>query len=101
MDFVCGLPWTAKEHDTIWVIVELTKSAHFLLKKLNCLMEKLCKLYIHKIVKLHGLPVSIVSDWDPQFTSRFLKSLQKQLGTELRMSTAYHPQTEVQSKRTI
>ena len=60
-----------------------------------------CRLYIREIVRLHGVPVSIVSDRDPRFTAHFWKSFQKAMGTRLTMSTAFHPQTNGQSERTI
>ena len=102
MDFVTGLPRTPKGHDAIWVIVDrLTKSAHFLPIKTTFSMEKYARLYIDEIIKLHGTPVSIISDRDPRFTSRFWPSLQNALGTTLKFSTAFHPQTDGQSERTI
>nr|GEY39874.1 reverse transcriptase domain-containing protein [Tanacetum cinerariifolium] len=64
-------------------------------------MERLTRLYLKEIVCRHGVPVSIISDRDPRFASRFWTSLQKSLGTNLDMSTAYHPKTDGQSKRTI
>ena len=64
-------------------------------------MEKLTRVYLKEIVRLHGVPNSIISDRDSRFTSRFWQSLQKSLGTRLDMSTAYHPQTDGQSERTI
>ena len=64
-------------------------------------MEELCWLYIRNIVRLHGVPISIVSDRDPMFMVHFWKSFQKAMGTQLTMSTAFHPQTDGQSKRTI
>ena len=64
-------------------------------------MLQLAEIYIRDIVKLHGVPSSIVSDRDPRFTSRFWKSLQDALGSKLRLSSAYHPQTDGQSERTI
>nr|GEV01637.1 hypothetical protein [Tanacetum cinerariifolium] len=96
------LPRTPSGYDTIWVIVDrLTKSAHFLpMKKIDS-MEKLTQLYLKEVVCRHGVDVSIVSDRDIHFTSRFWKSLQKALGTNLDMSTAYHPQTDGQSEMTI
>ncbi|GKA37118.1 putative reverse transcriptase domain-containing protein, partial [Tanacetum coccineum] len=102
MDFVSGLPRTPSGYDTIWVIVDrLTKSAHFLpIKKMNS-MEKLTRLYLKEIVCRHGVPVLIISDRDSHFTSNFWRSLQEALGTNLDMSTAYHPQTDGQSERTI
>ncbi|GJR80274.1 putative reverse transcriptase domain-containing protein [Tanacetum coccineum] len=64
-------------------------------------MEKLIRLYLKEVVSRHGVPISIISDRDSRFTSHFWQSLQKALGTQLDMSTAYHPQTHGQSKRTI
>ena len=72
MDFVTGLPRTQKQHDAIWVIVDrLTKSAHFLPVNVEDSLEKLAQLYVHEILRLHGVLVSIVSDRYPRFTSRF------------------------------
>ncbi|KAD3640600.1 hypothetical protein E3N88_29823 [Mikania micrantha] len=64
-------------------------------------MDKLANLYINEIVVRHGVPLSIISDRDSRFTSRFWQSLQKSLGTHLNLSTAYHPQTDAKSERTI
>ncbi|GJZ56935.1 putative reverse transcriptase domain-containing protein [Tanacetum coccineum] len=63
--------------------------------------EKLARMYIKEVVARHGIPVSIICDRDPKFASHFWRSLQKALGTSLDMSTAYHPQTDGQSDRTI
>ncbi|GJR02866.1 putative reverse transcriptase domain-containing protein [Tanacetum coccineum] len=102
MDFVTKLPKTANGYDTIWVIVDrLTKSAHFLPMRENDPMEKLMKLYMKEVVTRHGVPVSIISDRDGRFTSLFWQALHKALGTRLDMSTAYHPETDGQSERTI
>ncbi|KAJ9554217.1 hypothetical protein OSB04_018262 [Centaurea solstitialis] len=102
MDFVTKLPKTLRGHDTIWVIVDrLTKSAHFLEMRETLPMDKLAKLYINEVVRRHGVPLSIVSDRDSRFTSRFWDGLQEGLGTQLKLSTAYHPQTDGQSERTI
>ncbi|GJR77728.1 putative nucleotidyltransferase, ribonuclease H [Tanacetum coccineum] len=102
MDFVTKLPRTLQGHDAIWVIVDrLTKSAHFLPIKESFSMEKLSRLYIDEIVSRHGVPQSIVSDRDSRFRSKFWKSFQQALGTRLNLSTAYHPQTDGQSERTI
>ncbi|RVW60165.1 Transposon Ty3-I Gag-Pol polyprotein [Vitis vinifera] len=102
MDFVIGLPRTRSKKNGVWVIVDrLTKSAHFLAMKTTDSMNSLAKLYIQEIVRLHGIPVSIVSDRDPKFTSQFWQSLQRALGTQLNFSTAFHPQTDGQSERVI
>ncbi|GJU72786.1 putative reverse transcriptase domain-containing protein [Tanacetum coccineum] len=102
MDFVTKLPKTSTGQDTIWVIVDrLTKSAHFLPMKETDSMEKLTRQYLKEVVSRHGVPVSIISDRDSKFTSHFWKSLNEALGTQLDMSTAYHPQTDGQSERTI
>ncbi|GJW06465.1 hypothetical protein Tco_1568888 [Tanacetum coccineum] len=102
MDFVSGLPRTPSGYDTIWVIVDrLTKLAHLLSMKKMDSMEKLMRLYLKEIVCRHGVPVSIILDRDSHFTSNFWRSLQEALGTNLDMSTAYHPQTDGQSERTI
>lgn len=102
MDFVVGLPTTRKGYNAIWVIVDrLTKSAHFLPIGIRYNLDQLAKLYVKEIISRHGVPVSIVSDRDPRFTSNFWRSLQEQMGTQLRLSTAYHPQTDGQSERTI
>ncbi|GJU23189.1 retrotransposon protein, putative, ty3-gypsy subclass [Tanacetum coccineum] len=102
MDFVTKLPKTATGQDTIWVIVDrLTKSAHFLPMREDDTLEKLTRQYLKEVVSKHGVPVSIISDRDGKFTSHFWKSLNKALGTRLDMSTAYHPETDGQSERTI
>ncbi|GKB06677.1 putative reverse transcriptase domain-containing protein [Tanacetum coccineum] len=102
MDFVTKLPKTSQGYDTIWVIVDrLTKSAIFMPMRETDPMDKLARMYLKEVVTKHGIPVSIICDRDPRFASNFWKSLQKALGTSLDMSTAYHPQTDGQSERTI
>ncbi|KAD4385365.1 hypothetical protein E3N88_25533 [Mikania micrantha] len=102
MDFITKLPRTPRGFDSIWVIVDrLTKSAHFLPIREDYKMEKLATLYINEIIARHGTPTSIIYDRDSRFTSRFWQSLQKALGTRVNLSTAYHPQTDGQSERTI
>lgn len=102
MDFVTGLPRTARKHDAIWVIVDrLTKSAHFIAIRETFSVDKLAELFEREIVRLHGTPVSITSDRDPRFTSRFWKGLHRAWGTKLTMSSSYHPQTDGQTERTI
>nr|GEZ94358.1 putative reverse transcriptase domain-containing protein [Tanacetum cinerariifolium] len=102
MDFIVGLPRTLSGHDSIWVIVDrLTKSAHFLPVKMIDSIEKLTQLYLKEIVCRHGVPISIISDSDSKFTSRFWRSLQEALGTRLDMSTAYHPEMNGQNESLI
>ena len=102
MDFVVGLPVAPGGYDSVWVIVDrLTKSAHFLPVKTRYGASDYAELYVKEIVRLHGVPISIVSDRGPQFTSRFWQGFQKAMGTDLKLSTAFHPQTDGQSERTI
>ncbi|GJS40138.1 reverse transcriptase domain-containing protein [Tanacetum coccineum] len=100
MDFITKQPKTSNGHDTIWVIVDrLTKSAHFIPTRDSYSMETLTRLYIKEIVSRHGVPISIISNRDSYFTSRFWQSLQSVLGTQLDMSRAYHPETDGQSEK--
>ncbi|WMV08854.1 hypothetical protein MTR67_002239 [Solanum verrucosum] len=102
MDFVTGLPRSFRKFDSIWVIVDrLTKSAHFLPVKTNYTVKEYARLYIKEIVRLHGVPISIISNRGAQFTANFWKSFQKSLGTQVNLSTAFHPQTDGQAERTI
>ncbi|GJV57186.1 putative reverse transcriptase domain-containing protein [Tanacetum coccineum] len=93
---------TSSGHDTIWVIMDrLTKSAHFLPYTYHYKIgEGWRRLYLNKIVARHGVPISIISDHDSRFTSRFWQSMQEALGTRLDMSAAYHPQTDGQMQET-
>ncbi|KAD3067307.1 hypothetical protein E3N88_35187 [Mikania micrantha] len=101
MDFITKLPRTSRNHDSIWVIVDRrTKSAHFLPIREDYSMDRLAKLYVNEIVSRHGVPISIISDRDSRFMSRFWQTLQNALGTQINMSTAYHPQTDGQTERT-
>ncbi|GJS25583.1 putative nucleotidyltransferase, ribonuclease H [Tanacetum coccineum] len=102
MDLITKLPMSRSGHDAIRVIVDkLTKSAHFLAIREDFSTEKLARLYIDVIVARNGVPVSIISDRDGRFTSHFWQTVQRALGTRLELSTAYHPQTDGQSERTI
>nr|GFA42692.1 reverse transcriptase domain-containing protein [Tanacetum cinerariifolium] len=102
MDFVTKLPKSSQGYDTIWVIVDrLTKSAIFTPIRETDPMDKLARIYLKEVVTRHGIPVSIISNRDPRFASNFWRSLQNALGTILDMSTAYHPETDGQSERTI
>ena len=100
MDFITGLPTTGKGNDQIWVIVDrLTKSAHFIPVKTRYRPPEYADIYIAEIVKLHGIPKTIVSDRGPQFTAHFWERMHKSLGTSLIRSIAYHPQTSGQTER--
>ena len=102
MDFVFKIPPTVQRHDDIWVVVDrLTKSTHFLPIYEKFSPRKLAELFMNHIVSLHGVLVSIISDRDPRFTSRFWKRLMKELGVKLNLSTALHPQTDGQYEMTI
>ena len=102
MDFVTHLPWTQRKHDSVWIIVDrLSKLAHFLVVQMTFTLDELCRLYIREIVWLHRVPVSIISDRDPRFMVHFCKSFQKAMGTQLTMSTTFHPKTDGQLERTI
>jgi hypothetical protein len=100
MDFIVGLLRTTKGYDSIWVIIDrLTKIAHFLPVKMNHPVVVYVELYIARILSLHGVPKTIVSDRGPQFVAKFWEALHKSLGTKLLHSLAYHPQTSGQTER--
>jgi hypothetical protein len=100
MDFIVGLPKTAKGFDSIWVIIDrLTKIAHFIPVKTKYLVVTYVELYIACILSLHGVPKTIVSDRGPQFVSKFWEELHKSLGAMLLHSSAYHPQKSGQTER--
>jgi len=98
MDFITNLP-PSHSFDTLLVVVDhLLKQAHFIptIKSLNT--SGLAQLFLSTIFKLHGLPSSIISDCDPVFTSLFWTELTSHLGIELKLSTAYHPQSDGQTE---
>jgi hypothetical protein len=100
MDFIVGLPMTTKGYDSIWVIVDrLTKIAHFLRVRVKYTVATYAELYIARILSLHGVLKTIVSDRGPQFVSKFWEELHKALDTKLLHSSAYHPQTSGQTER--
>ncbi|KAK8951418.1 hypothetical protein KSP39_PZI003909 [Platanthera zijinensis] len=101
MDFIHGLPRSQSGNDSVWVIVDrLSKVAHFIPLRKTDQGPKLAQLYIDEIVRLHGVPKTIVSDRDSKFTSREWRYVQERLGTRLHFSTAFHPQTDGQTERT-
>ncbi|KAJ0777109.1 putative nucleotidyltransferase, Ribonuclease H [Helianthus annuus] len=102
MDLITKLPRMSKDHDAIWVFIDrLTKSAHFIPVREDLSADKLAKIYVDEIVSRHGVPLDIISERDARFSSHFWKTMQSTLGTQLNLSTAYHPQTDGQSERTI
>ena len=95
MDFIVGLPNTSQHHDSIWVIVDrLTKTAHFILVHTEYRANKYAEIYIDRIVCLHMVSKTIISDHGTHFVARFWEQLQEALGTKLIRSSAYHPWTD-------
>ncbi|WVZ83251.1 hypothetical protein U9M48_030418 [Paspalum notatum var. saurae] len=102
MDFVVALPRTPKGKDAIWVVVDrLSNVAHFIPCRSTNSASDLAPIYVREIVRLHGVPKTIISDRDSKFNSKFWQSLQSALGTDVVLSTAFHPHTDGQSERTI
>jgi hypothetical protein len=100
MDFVVGLPLTLHRHNAILVIVDkLTKSAHFILVRETYDVIDVAHMFVSEVICLHGISKKIIFDRDSRFTSRFWKSLQSVLGTQLNLSTTYHPETDGKTKR--
>ena len=100
MDFIVGLPKTSKGYDSIWVIVDrLTNSAHFLPVKIIFMAKQYAQLYMDRIVSLHGIPKTIISDRGTQFIARYWEHFHAALGTQLVRSSAYQPQTDGQTER--
>ena len=100
MDFITGLSMTWRQHDSIMVVVDnLIKEAHSIPVKSTHKTDDIAKIFMKEIFKLHGFPKAIVSDRDVKFTSNFWKGLFADLGTKLKFSTAYHPQTNGQIER--
>jgi transposase InsO family protein len=100
MDFIMGLPLTARKKDSIWVIVDrLTKTDHFIAVHTTYSLQQYAELYMDQIVRLHGIPKTIISDRGTQFVARFWEQLHECLGTKLIRSSSYHPQTDGQTER--
>jgi hypothetical protein len=100
MDFIVGLSLTARKKDSIWVIVDrLTKTAHFIAVHTTYSVQQYAELYIDQIVRVHGIPKTIISNRETQFVARFWEQLHECLGTKLIRSSSYHPQTDGKTGR--
>jgi protoheme ferro-lyase len=99
MNFIMGLPLSACKYDSIWVVVDrFTKSTHFILVHTNYKVEKYAKLYIARMLCLHGVPKSVISSKGPRFVTHFQEQLHASLGTHLIHSSAYHSQIDGQTE---
>ena len=95
MDFITGFPKTARQHDSIMVVVEkLTKESHFIPVKSTIKPDSIANIFMKEIFRLHGFPKYIFFDRDAKFTSNFWKGLFVYLGTKMNFSTTYHPQID-------
>jgi hypothetical protein len=99
MDLIIGLPNTSQKYDSIWVIVDrLTKIVHFIPVHTTYKAKRYAEIYLDRIVCLHGVPKTIISNRGTQFVARFWEQLQESLGTKLIRRSAYHPQTNSQTE---
>ena len=100
VDFITKLP-VSKGHDSILVVCDrFSKMSHFVATTEKTTAEGLARLFRDNVWKLHGLPESVISDKGPQFVVGLMRELNKMLGIETKLSTAYHPETDGQMKRT-
>ncbi|CAI7802842.1 unnamed protein product [Closterium sp. NIES-53] len=99
LDFITGLPSTSRGHDSILVVIDkFSKMGHFIPTNATATAEATARLFFDRIITIHGIPATLISDRDPKFTSKFWKELMGLLGTKLAMSSAYHPQTDGQTE---
>ncbi|CAI7783068.1 unnamed protein product [Closterium sp. NIES-53] len=100
LDFITGLPSTSRGHDSILMVIDkFSKMDHFIPTNATATAEATACLFFDRIITIHGIPATLISDRDPKFTSKFWKELMGLLGTKLAMSSAYHPQTDGQTER--
>jgi hypothetical protein len=101
VDFNTNFPRTFKQHDSIMVVVDkMTKETHIILVKNTHKETNIVEIYMKEVVRLHGVPKEIVSERDPKYTSNFWKGVFKGFGTNLNLSTMYHPDSDGKTKRT-
>src|SRR4051812_3575372 len=99
MDFITDLP-LSDGFDTVMVIVErMTKMSHFIPSHKTITAEQTADLFIHHVLRLHGLPEEVISDCGPQFVAKFWKQMLELLGVTIKLSSAFHPQTDGQTER--
>jgi hypothetical protein len=98
MDFITGLPKSGNKSFIVVVVDHLSKYSHLCALQHPFTASTVAQLFMYQVFKLHGMPHSIVSNRDPTFTSNFWQELFKLQGTQLHLSTAYHPQTDGQTK---
>ena len=100
LHLITQLPVTRSGHDAIIVMVDkFSKMVHYAATTTKCTTEQVARIFLDTVVRLHGIPKYIISDRDPRFTSSFWQQLWKLHRTQLKMSTAYHPQTDGQTER--
>lgn len=100
MDFITGLPLTSQRHSAILVVVDkLMKSTHFIPVRDTYEVANLARVFINEIIRFHEVPKKIISDRDSRFTSRFWIFMQSTLGTQLNLSTSYHPEIDGKIER--
>lgn len=100
MDLITDLPKSTKGKQNILTVIDrFSKMAHFIALQADTTAPNLAKVFIEHIVRLHGIPKSIVSDRDPRFVSRFWGAVMQSFGTKVKTSTAYHPETDGLTER--
>ena len=100
MDFISALPKVTGNFDSIFVVIDwLTKVVHLIPTRTTASASDVAQLFVKEIVRLHGIPAKIISDRDAKFTSKFWTAMFQSIGTLLNLSSAYHPESDAQTKR--